>query len=122
MDYFGFAVKDGKSQEDRVSLYLERSMAFFFYHVLRPFSCAIHTDVLTGNLPACFMELRLMLESLAKFYLADSKYPEQTFFQERLEVAHIHIRTLHLLAAIYDAFQKTDGVVQKLHRVKKPVG
>jgi len=95
--YFGFAVKDGKSQEDRVSLYLERSMAFFFHHVLWPFSCAIHTDVLTGNLPACFMELRLMLESLAKCYLADSKYPEQTFFQERLRLLEGEKRSISKL-------------------------
>jgi hypothetical protein len=97
IDYFGFAVKDGKSQEDRVSLYLERSMAFFFHHVLWPFSCAIHTDVLTGNLPACFMELRLMLESLAKCYLADSKYPAQAFFQERLRLLEEEKRSISKL-------------------------
>lgn len=95
--YFGFAVKDGKSQEERVSLYLERSMAFFFHHVLWPFSCAIHTDVLTGNLPACFMELRLMVESLAKCYLADLKYPEQTFFQERLRLLEEERRSISKL-------------------------
>jgi hypothetical protein len=93
----GLAVKDVESQEDRVSLYLERSMAFFFYHVLSPFSCAIFTDVLTGNVPACFMELRLMLESLAKCYFADSKYSERTFFQERLELLEEEWSTSRLL-------------------------
>lgn len=51
-----------------------------------PSSYAIHTDLLIGNLPACFMELRLMLESLIKCYLADLKYPEQSFFQRKLEL------------------------------------
>ena len=51
-----------------------------------PSSYAIYIDLLIGNLPACFMELRLMLESLIKCYLADLKYPEQSFFQRKLEL------------------------------------
>lgn len=66
--------------------YLERSMTFFTYHILMPFSYAVYLDLLAGNIPVCFMELRLMLESLAKCYLADSKYSEVAFFQERLKL------------------------------------
>jgi len=78
----GFAVKrkDGKEE------YIKRSMTFFLYNILIPLSSTISTDLLTGNLPACFMELRLMLESLVKCYLADLRYPEQSFFREKFEL------------------------------------
>ena len=82
IDNVGLAVKSAESRKD----YIERSMAFFTYHTLMPFSYAIYVDLLAGNVPVCFMELRLMLESLVKCYLADSKYPEQTFFRDRLEL------------------------------------
>jgi|Deesub1362B_J571_1020462.scaffolds.fasta_scaffold00212_30 hypothetical protein len=65
--------------------YVKRSMVFFLFNVLMPLSYAIHTDLLIGNLPACFMELRLMLESLVKCYLADVKYPEKSF-RRKLEL------------------------------------
>ncbi len=80
IDNVVLAVK--KNPED----YAKYSMIFFLHHILMPFSYAIHVDMLTGNIPACFMELRLMLESLVKCYLADLKYPDQTFFQERLKL------------------------------------
>jgi len=82
IDNVGLAVKSTESRKD----YIERSMAFFTYHTLMPFSYAIYVDLLAGNVPACFMELRLMLESLVKCYLADSRYSEETFFQERIEL------------------------------------
>ena len=82
IDLVGFAVKRKGSRED----YVKRSMVFFLHHIFMPSSYAIHTDLLIGNLPTCFMELRLMLESLVKCYLADLKYPEQSFFQEKLEL------------------------------------
>ena len=78
------ALAVGRAERDKD--YLERSMAFFTYHVLMPFSYAIYLDLLVANLPACFMELRLMLESLAKCYLADAKHSEAAFFQERIEL------------------------------------
>lgn len=73
IDEIGFAVGKPKREKD----YLEYSMSFFTYHVLMPFSYAIYLDLLAGNVPACFMELRLMLESLAKCYLADSRHPQE---------------------------------------------
>jgi hypothetical protein len=81
IDEVGLAV----NRPEREKGYLEHSMTFFTYHVLMPFSYAIYLDLLAGNVPASFMVLRLMLESLAKCYLADSRYPEVTFFQARLE-------------------------------------
>lgn len=80
IDYVVFASK--KSGED----YIKYSMIYFLHHILMPFSHAIYIDMLTGNIPACFMKLRLMLESLVKCYLADIKYPDSSFFQERLEL------------------------------------
>lgn len=80
IDNVVLAVK--KNPED----YAKYSMIFFLHHILMPFSYAIHVDMLTGNIPACFMELRLMLESLAKCYLADLKYSDQIFFQEKLKL------------------------------------
>jgi len=80
IDYVMFAVK--KNPED----YAKYSMIFFLHHILMPFSYAIHVDMLTGNIPVCFMELRLILESLVRCYVADLKYPDRTFFQERLEL------------------------------------
>jgi hypothetical protein len=82
IDNVQLAVKSAESRKD----YIERSMAFFTYHSLMPFSYAIYMDLLSGNVPMCFMELRLMLESLVKCYLADSKYPERTFFRDKLEL------------------------------------
>lgn len=82
IDYIGFSVKGEKSKEN----YLGYSRVFFIHHILMPSSYAIQTDLLTGNLPVCFMQLRLMLESLAKCYLADLRYPDQRSFQEKLDL------------------------------------
>lgn len=65
--------------------HVERSMSFFVHHVLMPFSYAIYMDLLAANLPACFMELRFMVESMSQCCLADLRYPDQTFFKTRLE-------------------------------------
>ncbi len=81
IDNVGYAAKRAESKKD----YVERSMAFFIYHVLMPFSYAIYVDLVAANLPVCFIELRLMLESLARCYLADLRYSGLPFFQERLK-------------------------------------
>jgi hypothetical protein len=78
----GLAVEGEKRKEN----YIKSSMVFFMYHILVPSSYAIQMNLLTGNLPMCFMELRLMLETLVKCCLADLKYPDQSFFQKKLEL------------------------------------
>lgn len=80
IDYMQFFVKKGEEN------WAKSTMAFFTIHMLMPLSYAIYVDLLAGNIPVCFMELRLMLESLVKCYLADLKYPDSTFFQEKLEL------------------------------------
>jgi len=60
------------------------SMVFFTNHILMPVSHAIYADLLSGNLTACFMQLRLMIESLAKCYLADLIYPKENFCHKKI--------------------------------------
>ena len=59
-------------------------ITYFFSHILMPFSYGIHTDLRTGNLPVCFMQLRTIVEAFGKCQLADSKYPNHPLFDERL--------------------------------------
>lgn len=63
-----------------------RAMPFFTCHVLMPGCYSICVNLLAGGLPACYHELRLILESLAKCYLADCHYSGQSSFVERLEL------------------------------------
>ncbi|HIH72361.1 MAG TPA: hypothetical protein HA300_03165 [Thermococcaceae archaeon] len=64
---------------------IKHPMAFFAVHVLMPISYGIYVDLLIGNLPACFMELRLMHETMAKCYLAEKMGQDQEFFGTSLE-------------------------------------
>lgn len=70
--------------DNRKKLYGENAMYFYVCNSLLPSSNALLVDLLTGNLPACFRELRFMIEMLAKCYLADQRYPQLTFFERRL--------------------------------------
>ncbi len=73
--------------------YVNRAITFFLCHVFMPQSYAIHIDLLNGNLPICFSELRLMVESLAKSFYADHKYPEDIFFQDKFEKLESDLKT-----------------------------
>jgi hypothetical protein len=75
----GVAMQRGAKPQDFVKF----SMLYFLNHVLVPVAGAVYVNALTGNLPACIMELRLALESLVKSYVADQKYPDVEFFQDR---------------------------------------
>jgi len=77
IDYLAAEIQKGKSKDD----YVKDPMLFFIVHILMPQSYAIHTDLLMGNLPACFMELRLMLEAMVKCYFA-SLHPDKNLFFE----------------------------------------
>ncbi|MGC9015035.1 MAG: hypothetical protein ACP5KW_11725, partial [Thermoproteota archaeon] len=79
IDYVVFVTKRKDTKE-----YTTLSMVPFIYHILMPFSYGISIDLLVGNLPACFYELRVMLESLAKCYVADLHPNEDLFFEEKL--------------------------------------
>ncbi len=72
--------------KDATSEFARLALLSFILHVLMPQSNALYVDLLVGNIPACFNELRLMTESLARCYWADIKFPEQSFFQEKLRL------------------------------------
>src|SRR3989344_3395063 len=65
--------------------------AFNFYirQILMPESHAIFTNLLMGNIPACFRGLRFMTETMTKCYLADIQCPKDLFFGDKLEKIHV---------------------------------
>ena len=65
--------------------YAGRAMSFFLFHVFMPQAYALHVDLLSGNLPICFTELRLMVELLAKSFYADLTYSGDLSFQEKFK-------------------------------------
>lgn len=60
-------------------------MVYFGSHILFPLSFALRIDLLLSNIPACFFELRLILESMAKCFWADIQFKEQDSFMEKLQ-------------------------------------
>jgi hypothetical protein len=64
----------------------------YVFLIMRPFSYAVLADLLTSNVVACFMELRLMVESFVKFYYADLTYPKQVSFREKIRMLQEEIR------------------------------
>lgn len=77
------------SGPDAVGDYAAKAMYYFIMHNLMPFSTAIYTEVLTGNIPACYPNLRLLVESLAHCYFADSRHPDRSFFHERMGLVEL---------------------------------
>ena len=82
VEHIGTAIKGGAVAQD----FVRSPVLYFLNHVLVPVGGAIYVNALIGNLPACFMQLRLALESLVKCYLADLRYPDAAFFQDRLHM------------------------------------
>ncbi len=80
IDYIRLALKE-QSEETVID-----PIRFFLYHILMPQSYAILADLLMGNLPACFMELRLMLEAMAESYLANLHSNKEAFFEGKMEL------------------------------------
>ena len=79
IDYVTFFVERKKVKESTT-----HPMIFFVFNILMPFSYGILTDLLIGNLPACFYELRIILESIAKSYIAELHPEENLFFEYKL--------------------------------------
>ncbi|MHA1645658.1 MAG: hypothetical protein ACTSV0_11570 [Candidatus Freyarchaeota archaeon] len=73
-------------EEKMVEDYGKFAVIHYVHQILMPLSYAMVIDLLTTNLVACFMELRLMVESLVKCYFADLKYPEQPSFRKKIEL------------------------------------
>jgi len=99
VDSIGAALKRGATPES----YARYAVLYCLIHVLMPVGGAIYINALGGNLPACFMELRLALESLVKCYLADSHYPGRDFFQDRLHSLEKDKKSISALMKQLDA-------------------
>lgn len=82
IDYMTFFIK----QEKAIEVAVRQAMVFYVNHLLMPESYSVFVNFWLGNIPSCFRGLRFMVESLAKFYLADIKYPHQSFFETKLEL------------------------------------
>lgn len=76
----GFFIKRESWNQD----YTKYAMIYFESHVLSPLSFAIRIDLQVGNLPACFFELRMMLESMVKCFWADLEYRDLDHFMDKL--------------------------------------
>lgn len=79
-------------KDDRQDKYVNWAMGSFSQNFLSPFSNGMYIDLLTGNLPVCFAQLRIMLESLAKSYYADSRYPSHLVFIQKLDLLEIDLK------------------------------
>jgi hypothetical protein len=82
IDSLGLVVEPEKEG----ALHTDRCMGFFCLNILMPVSYALYLDLRSGNLPVCFSQLRLLLESLAKCYMADLTFGDVSFFPTRLEL------------------------------------
>jgi len=92
IDYVGITVKREKSKEEMVRC----AMSFYIYHILVPVSYGIYINLLSGNLSVCFREIRVLLESLAKFYTADLKYSNLSFYEERIKTLEKEMHDKHI--------------------------
>ncbi len=72
--------------QKRGGAYVNRCMSFFSLNVLMPFSYGLYFDLRSGNLPVCFIQLRMLLEALSKCFLADIIFGDESFFNRRLEL------------------------------------
>jgi hypothetical protein len=72
--------------------WVKSSKHFFSHPILLPSSYAIHTHLLTGNIPACFRELRFLFESLAFCHYAEKEFPNEDFFIEQMKMFDEFIR------------------------------
>ncbi|MEM2493582.1 MAG: hypothetical protein QXE23_08610, partial [Nitrososphaerota archaeon] len=78
--YLGLVLKHPARERESA----RRAMFYLINHALLPAGSAIWLNALSGNLPACFVEARFLLESLVKCYLADLNYSEKESFWERI--------------------------------------
>ncbi|MEM2914669.1 MAG: hypothetical protein QXH91_04635 [Candidatus Bathyarchaeia archaeon] len=132
IDYLPSVVNREKADE----YYLKYSAMFFFVHILMPASYGVYANLILGNLPVCFIELRLILESLAKCYVADLCPERELFFETKLmtleeimrekeistsdllkdfgEITGLPDKPLKLWGKLSEGWVHTRGIVQKI--------
>lgn len=74
---------DQKSND--MAIVIKSSKIFFFQPLLLPSAYAIQTHLFTGNLPACFRELRFLFEALAFCHYAEKTFPDDIFFLDQIQ-------------------------------------
>lgn len=92
IDYVIFLVKQERSKEK----YVRCAMSFYLQHILMPVSYGIYPNLLSGNLPVCFREFRVLLEALAKSYIADLKHSNLSFYEERVKTLKKEMYDKHI--------------------------
>lgn len=86
--YAKLLIKEGENSEK----YNDSCIRPYIFLILRPFSYSIIADLLASNVIACFMEIRLMVESFIKFYYADLKYPKEASFVQKIKLLQDEMR------------------------------
>ena len=105
---------------ENTSSWIKSSKHFFLHPILLPSSYAIHTHLLTGNLPACFRELRFLFESLAFCHYAEKEFPNEDFFIEQMKKYDEFSRSQRpkkTISQMVDDLGKDTGVESEIYRV-----
>ena len=68
---------EGQNLDRLRSLFVRDAMLVYLHNILFPSVFSLYINVLLGNFPAFLRDLRFMIESLAKCYVVDAKYPEK---------------------------------------------
>lgn len=96
-----------------------KAFVFYVFHVLLPMSYGIYTSLMTGNLPACFMMLRFLLESLAKCYYADVMFQDTMSALDKIQsvessLNNKKISISKLLSCLEEELGMANNVMQSL--------
>jgi hypothetical protein len=107
-----------RADPERAEAYVQSALAHFVYHVLSPLGGALYIDLLSGNLPGCFRQLRTAHESLVKCFLADIRYTELDFFLKKLrgleESAHTERQSITAMMKEFDEYLGLAGLAAAL--------
>jgi hypothetical protein len=63
---------------------LRSAVSNYLVTLSTPLSFGIYMDLLIGNMPCCFLQLRVLVEQMGKTRYADREYSDEQFFQDRL--------------------------------------
>ncbi len=86
--------------------------SIYLMNVLMPASFGIYMDFLAGNVPVCFMQLRMIIESMAEYFEADRVARADIFFYEKLQFsAEMQKRKRESLSKLID---EVDGEAAKV--------
>lgn len=81
---------------------------------LMPSSYSILLNFLAGNIPPCFMQIRTTVEFLVESYVADTEYPNEEFFYDKLQ--KVQEKRDREKIRLYKFISKIDGKAANLWR------